>query len=106
MELGISDDIPNSLLLPLEDIPYRCLLYGDLCTTSRHLSIHFIVYRSIVLCVYGMINDTKRWYDKENHPTRRGFIQGRHASESIQESTECIFDPSRYACMREYYGLL
>ncbi|ERJ91128.1 hypothetical protein HMPREF1990_00290 [Porphyromonas gingivalis W4087] len=39
--------------------------------------------RPIVLCVYGMINDTKRWHDKENHPTRRGFIQGRHASESI-----------------------
>ncbi|AAQ65688.1 hypothetical protein PG_0494 [Porphyromonas gingivalis W83] len=70
------------------------------------LSIHFIVYRPIVLCVYGMINDTKRWYDKENHPTRRGFIQGRHASESIRESTECIFDPSRYAYMRGYYGLL
>ncbi len=57
-------------------------------------------------CVYGMINDTKRWYDKENHPTRRGLIQGRHVNESIQESTECIFDPSRYAYMRGYYGLL
>ena len=51
----------------------------------------------IVLCVYGMINDTKRWHDKENHPTRRGLIQGRHVSESIQESPECIFEPSRYA---------
>ncbi|GAA5578991.1 hypothetical protein Pgin02_02025 [Porphyromonas gingivalis] len=70
------------------------------------LSIHFTVCQPIVLCVYGMINDTKRWHDKENHPTRRGLIQGRHASESIQESTECIFDPSRYACMREYYGLI
>ncbi|BAG33996.1 conserved hypothetical protein [Porphyromonas gingivalis ATCC 33277] len=58
-----------------------------------------------VLCVYGMINDTKRWYDKENHPTRRGLIQGRHVNESIRESTECIFDPSRYAYIRGYYGL-
>ena len=37
---------------------------------------------------------------------RRGLIQGRHVSESIQESPECIFDPSRYAYMRGYYGLL
>ena len=28
---------------------------------------------------------------------RRGLIQGRHVSESIQESPECIFEPSRYA---------
>ena len=28
---------------------------------------------------------------------RRGFVQGRHVSESIQESTECILEPSRYA---------
>ena len=28
---------------------------------------------------------------------RSGFVQGRHVSESIQESTECIFEPSRYA---------
>ena len=28
---------------------------------------------------------------------RRGLVQGRHVSESIQESTECIFEPSRYA---------
>ena len=62
--------------------------------------------RPIVLCVYGMINDTKRWHDGENHPTRRGLIQGRHVNESIQESPECIFDPSRYAYMRGYYGLL
>ncbi|ATR91837.1 hypothetical protein CS388_06400 [Porphyromonas gingivalis] len=44
---------------------------------------YFIVCRPIVLCVYGMINDTKRWHDKENHPTRRGLIQRRHVSESI-----------------------
>ena len=37
---------------------------------------------------------------------RRGLIQGRHVSESIQESTECIFDPSQYAYMRGYYGLI
>ena len=37
---------------------------------------------------------------------RRGLIQGRHVSESIQESPECIFEPSRYAHTRGYYGLI
>ena len=36
----------------------------------------------------------------------RGLIQGRHVNESIQESPECIFEPSRYAHTRGYYGLI
>ncbi|BAG32920.1 conserved hypothetical protein [Porphyromonas gingivalis ATCC 33277] len=60
--------------------------------------------RPIVLCVYGMIN-TQNDGTTRKIIQRRGFVQGRHVSESIQESTECIFDPSRYAYMRGYYGL-
>ncbi|ATS11026.1 hypothetical protein CS543_09510 [Porphyromonas gingivalis] len=28
------------------------------------------MYQPIIPCVYGMINDTKLWHDKENHLMR------------------------------------
>ena len=68
--------------------------------------------RPIVLCVYGMINDTKRWHDKENHPTKRfrsgtscqRIDTGKHGMYFWPKSIR-LYERILWSPMRGYYGL-